>query len=223
MTTRPTAMRLRARLGMMLAGWGTVGLCYSTGQLAPGPAHVLRESALDRLVPFDPSAVWFYLSFFALVPFAYLCAPPSRLKALMYAMQLCAIVSLLVFILWPTTLAYPPIPPGTASSAALRVLTSSDSTQNCLPSLHGALTTLCVIASWSRARLWRGIFALSWGCAITWSVLQTRRHLAIDLGAGIGLGLACAWLVARLTRPLRTAVPAYRTTVADPSHPARIN
>lgn len=188
---------LRTRMIMMLAGWGAVGLCYALGRATPRVARVLHESALDRLVTFDASAIWPYLSFFILVPAAYLYAPPERLRPLTRAMQLSAIAAAAVFVAWPTTLVYPAIPSGTASAIVLSALARSDSAQNCLPSLHGALTLLCVVALWTRERPWRSAFVLAWGLAVMWSIIAARRHLFIDLGAGVMLGAVCACLVAR--------------------------
>ncbi|HTJ94944.1 MAG TPA: inositol phosphorylceramide synthase, partial [Pararobbsia sp.] len=126
MNSTAQQVALRIRVGMMLAGWGTVGLCYSVGRMTPRVAHVLHESSLDRLVPFDASAVWLYLSFFFLVPAAYLHAAPDRLKPLTRAMQLSAVLACAVFVAWPTTLDYPPNLPGTISGAVLSALAHSD-------------------------------------------------------------------------------------------------
>lgn len=191
-------MTLRARLWMLLQGWGTVGLVYSIGRALAGKPAVLRESFVDRFIQFDPSAVWLYLSFFVLVPLAYLCAQPQRVRPLTRAMQLCAVICMPVFLLWPTTLVYPPIPIDTPSGALLHALAESDSRENCLPSLHGALTLLCVVALFDRRRAWASAAIAIWGVAILWSVIAARRHLAIDLGAGVALGAACGWQLMRL-------------------------
>ncbi|RQH05830.1 inositol phosphorylceramide synthase [Paraburkholderia dinghuensis] len=182
---------------MMLAGWGTVGLCYAVGRITSGVPHILHENTLDLLVPFDASAIWLYLSFFILVPAAYLCAAPERLRPVTRAMQLSAVVAATVFVAWPTTLVYPTSPSGTASAIVLTLLTRFDSPQNCLPSLHGALTLLCVVALWQRDRPWRSAFVVVWGLAVMWSIVAARRHLSIDLGAGVLLGAVCACLVTR--------------------------
>lgn len=201
------AVGLRKRLTMMLLGWGTVGLGYNLGRLAPQAAHVLQESALDRLVPFDASAVWLYLSFFLLVPAAYLLAEPARLKPLMRAMQMAAVAGAAVFLVWPTTLAYPPMPSGTPGSTALALLAGFDSAQNCLPSLHGTLALLAVAALWQRGQPWRNAFFLVWGLLVMYSVVQTRRHLSLDLAAGILLGACCAWLASRMPGDVQAARP----------------
>lgn len=209
MTQAIPPMNVRTRLAMMAAGWGTVGLGYSIGRIAPGAAHVLRESALDRLVPFDASAIWLYLSFFLFVPVAYLCAPPERVGPLARAMQCSAVLAGIVFVAWPTTLVYPLVPHGATGASALRALSDFDSSRNCMPSLHGALTLLCMVAIGQRERPWRTAFMFAWGLAVMWSVVAARRHLAADLGAGLLLGALCAELVARL--------------FADAAQPAQFN
>ncbi|MDR2875204.1 MAG: phosphatase PAP2 family protein [Methylobacillus sp.] len=191
----------RIRIAMMCVGWGTVGLCYAIGSLTPRAVHVLQETALDRLIPFNVSAIGLYLSFFLLVPVAYLFAAPARLKSLMFAMQLSAVLAAIVFVLYPTTLIYPVASSSTPGGAVLNMLAGFDSSNNCLPSLHGALTLLCVVALWQREKMWRNIFMLLWALGIAWAVVQTRRHLVLDLGAGLLLGAGCAWLAARVSKP----------------------
>lgn len=187
-----------SRFGMMAAGWGTVGLFYCAGRLTPRTARILRENEIDRLIAFDSSAIWLYLSFFFLVPAAYFLAEPERLKPLTQSMQMSAIIAGVAFLVWPTALIYPVIPPDSLAGMALTALASLDSAQNCFPSLHGALTLQCVVAIWQRERRWRSAFFLIWGIAVMFSVVQTRRHLSVDLGAGVLLGAICIWFAGYL-------------------------
>ncbi|WKB53562.1 phosphatase PAP2 family protein [Eleftheria terrae] len=199
---RALLQALPPRLRHLLFGWGSVGVAYSLGGLLQRPATLLTESALDRLLPFDPAGVWCYLSFFLLVPLGYLACPAARLPWLTRAMQCCALASGLAFIAWPTTLAYPALPAaGGWSTTLLQWLAAADTAQNCLPSLHGALT---VLAAWAllqwRERPLRSLLVVLWAAAIAYSIVQARRHLSIDLGAGVVLGLAAG----RLCRPAAT-------------------
>ena len=80
------AMRLRC----LLLGWGSVGMVYGlTTALAGhlGAPTVLQESALDRWLPFNPAAIWAYLMFFVLIPYAYAVVRSDRLRPLQHAMQ----------------------------------------------------------------------------------------------------------------------------------------
>lgn len=200
---------LPPRLRHMLLGWASVGCAYSLGSLWPQRATILPELAVDRWIPFDPAAIWLYTSFFLIVPAAYLLARPERLAWLQRAMQWCALAAGALFLLCPTTLAYPPIAGDGLHAEALRFFLRFDTPHNCLPSLHGALTALSAWALWEGGRRWRSWLALAWALAILFAVIQLRRHLFIDLSAGVALGLLCGLLAAR---PATALSLSYRRT-----------
>jgi membrane-associated phospholipid phosphatase len=184
-------MTLYSRLLHLLAGWGSVGLVYFSSDLLQGQGVLLPETALDRAIPYRDSAIWLYLSFFILIPYAYLAADAARVRWLARALALSAVLCGVVFLLYPTTLAYPPVGEGNAwSTQALRMLQSFDSTQNCLPSLHGALTLLCVWALCDKRQPLRSALALVLGVAICYAIIALRRHVSIDLAAGLAVGIA---------------------------------
>ena len=184
-------MTVRSRLLHLLAGWGSVGLVYFSSDVLQGQGVLLPETAIDRAIPYSDAAIWLYLSFFLLIPYAYLAADAARVRWLARAMALSALACGVVFLLYPTTLAYPPVGDGSAwSTQALRMLQSADSAQNCLPSLHGALTLLCVWALYDKRHLLRSALVLVLGVAICYAIIALRRHVSIDLGAGLLVGLA---------------------------------
>jgi len=184
-------MKLQTRLLYLLAGWGSVGLVYFSSDLLQGQGMLLPETALDRAISYSDAAIWLYLSFFILIPYAYLVADAARVRWLARAMAISAAICGLVFLLYPTTLAYPPVGEGGGwSTQVLRWLQAMDSTQNCLPSLHGALTLLCVWALHDRRRPVRSALAALLGVAICYAIIALRRHLSIDLAAGLFVGIA---------------------------------
>ena len=185
------------RLRQLALGWGSVGLIYEFSGRVQGPGVRIAESALDRMIPFDPAGVWMYLSFFALIPAAYGFTDAARLRWLTRSMQACALVSGLVFVLWPTTLMYPAIEGHTLSAAALQLLATNDSSQNCLPSLHAALTLLSVLALVDLRRKGWSALVVAWGLAILYAIVQTRRHLSADLFAGLVLAAVCGLAIQR--------------------------
>lgn len=192
------------RLKQMLLGWGFVGLIYNTSDRWQGVGSVLQPGLIDQLIPFDSAGVWLYLSFFLLIPAAYLNCPEKRLIWLRNAFQLAALTAGAIFLAWPTTLSYPPDPGGTLSSTLLTALTQVDSVQNCFPSLHMALTVLAVWALHDDQRPVKNALFWLWWLGIAFSIIQLRRHLFIDLAAGTGLGLAAGWLCRRyLSYPAR--------------------
>lgn len=188
---------LPPRLRAMALGWGAVGTVYTLSNLLQGPAAVLAETDIDRLVQFDPRGVWLYLSFFVLIPLAYLRADAARVLWLMRAMLLSAFICGIVFVLFPTTLHYPPVDGTSISAIALRLLAAVDSSQNCLPSLHAALTCLAALALVEARRPWRNVLVLLWGAAIFYSIIQTRRHLSLDISAGVLVALVCGMVAAQ--------------------------
>ena len=189
---------VRTRFGQMLAGWGAVGAAYTIAGLFQGSGAVLPETALDRLIPFNPAGIWLYLSFFLLVPYAYFTVDAARLRWLRRAMQLCALVCGLVFLLWPTTLHYP-TPAGVGlGGAALRLLLVVDSSQNCLPSLHAALTLLCAWALLDGRKPLRSWLMLLWAVGICFAIIQLRRHTSLDLAAGLAAGIVCGRICRRV-------------------------
>lgn len=185
---------LPLRLRALLLGWGSVGVVYSLSQMLQGQGIALPETALDRTIPFNPAGIWMYLSFFLLVPYAYFTVAEARLPWLMRSMQMCALFSGLVFVVWPTTLSYPTIVGDSVSEQILRLLHVVDSTQNCLPSLHGALTLLSVWALLDKRRWLRSSLAVLAGFCICYSIIQLRRHLSIDVAAGLATGAFFGWV-----------------------------
>jgi len=181
----------------MLLGWGTVGFVYNLTDRLQGPGTVILPSLIDRLIPFTPHAIWLYLSFFLLIPLAYLFAPMERVKVLAKAMQLTALGAGVVYVAWPTTMVYPIDHGTTLSSAVLSVLAQVDSRQNCMPSLHMALTVLAVWAVGDGKQKVRTAFFVIWAIAIGFSILQLRRHLLIDLVSGALWALVAVWLAQR--------------------------
>lgn len=204
MDKRDNSASVFVRLRDMLIGWGTVGVIYTFSGFWQGIGWVLPESALDRMIAFNPAGIWLYMSFFVFVPYAFLRVDASRLRWLRNAMITCAVLCGLIFMLWPTTILYPDGLAEAASAQApglgatlLRLLLWGDSTQNCLPSLHAALTLLCAWALLDRRHPWRSVFAVVATVCICFSILQLRRHLAIDVAAGLVAGLFSGWLCLR--------------------------
>ncbi len=82
------------------------------------------------------------------------------------------------------------------SAGALNRLIAIDSSQNCFPSLHAALTLLAVWAIAKKGNRWLTLMSVVWAIAIAFSILQLRRHLFIDLVGGALLASICGWICA---------------------------
>lgn len=187
------------RAWQLLLGWGFVGVVYNAADYIQAAGKVITPSWIDDMIPFSPSGIWAYLSFFLMIPLGYFMAPAARVRWLARAMQLAALGAGIVYLLWPTTLLSPADTGHGLASRLLKGLVTVDSAQNCFPSLHVALTMLVVWAiavSRRRGVAW-GFFL--WGIAIAFSILQLKRHLFIDLIGGMILAWAAGMLATRMT------------------------
>jgi membrane-associated phospholipid phosphatase len=127
---------------------------------------------------------------------AYFFGPAPRIERLVLAMQICACVACCVFVMFPTSLQYPQVDGEGSSVAVLKMLRWLDVPSNCLPSLHAALTTASLLVLLSKDHLFRSVLVTFWALAIGLSIVQLRRHVALDVMAGATLGAtsyAIAW------------------------------
>lgn len=166
-------------------------LYFGSGHLA-GPGTVLPEMGLDRLIEPTLLALPPYLSFFVLILLAFLKAPAARVPQLAAAIVSTAAVAATAFLLYPTTVRFPELGSTGALGVLLEHLRQADTPQNCLPSLHGAFTALCVAVLAPALAGWRRLCLVLWGAAICWSAVALRQHLTVDIAAGVVLGLASA-------------------------------
>jgi len=198
---------IKARMMLMLFGWTSVAIIYGTTQFVGGSKWVIPELWLDQQIPFNVQGVWLYLSFFLVIPFAFWKAPFDRVKPMMLAISLSAIISGVFFILFPSTLNYPPVPDGGFSAQVFHLLLWIDTPQNCFPSLHAALTIICLLGLWEIKKLIQNLLVLTATLAILFSIIQLRRHLTLDLTAGILVGsLSYAIALIRKSRKYRQQV-----------------
>lgn len=163
------------------------------------PAHLVTpmpEIWLDRLIGFQPIALVFYASLWV-----YVGLPPALLSGLRelvaYGCWIAALclAGLACFYFWPT--AVPPYPVDTTLYPAFAVIQGLDAPGNACPSLHVATAAFSAIwldrllrelGSGVTMRTVNGL----WFLAIAWSTLATKQHVALDVLAGLLLGLAFA-------------------------------
>lgn len=181
------------RLKCLLYGWGTVGLIYLLTDRLQSEGALLPRLPIDVLIPFSPDAIWLYLSFFLIVPLSYLLAPLAQLPILTRATQLAALGSGIIYLAYPTTMLYPEFSTDSVSSILLSWLIVIDSSQNCFPSLHMTLTLLAIWSIAMRRQFWLTLINVVWAAAITFSIIQLRRHLFLDLMGGVVLAWCCGW------------------------------
>ncbi len=198
MTTASFTMSNKDRITHMMWSWFTVSLIYGTTRFMPGQRWVIPETWLETQIPFNASGIWFYLAFFLFVPWAFLNAEAGRVIRLRYAIQISAILSGIVFVVFPTTLHYPPLPMDSIHAKLFGFLLMIDTAQNCLPSLHAAMTLLALFNLWDWQKKLQSILYLAIALLIGFSIIQLRRHLLIDVTAGLLAGVIAQLLAQKL-------------------------
>jgi len=175
------------------------------------PTTVMPLTLLDRLIGFQPLALPLYLSLWVYVSLPpALLATPRELYGYGLAMAGACLAGLIVFYFWPTVVPAPDIDWTQYPDVAF--LKSMDASGNACPSLH--VVTAVFSGVWLHHLLRRfgapqWILALNWlWCiGIVYSALATRQHVAVDVLAGLALGVPAAGL------SLRHRVCASATTI----------
>ena len=162
---------------------------------------VMPITLLDRLIGFQPLALPMYISlwFYVSLPPALL-ATRRELYGYGLAMAGTCLAGLIVFYLWPT--AVPAAHIDWAQYPDVDFLKNMDASGNACPSLHVATAVFSGI--WLHhllrrfgAPLWILIFNWVWCIGIIYSTLATRQHVAVDVLAGLALGVLGAYLSLR--------------------------
>ena len=165
------------------------------------PTTVMPITLLDRLIGFQPLALPLYLSLWV-----YVSLPPALLatRRELYtygtAMAGTCLAGLIVFYFWPTVV--PAANIDWAQYPDVAFLKSMDASGNACPSLHVATAVFSGI--WLHhllrrfgAPLWILIVNSAWCIGIVYSTLATRQHVALDVLAGLALGVLAAVLSLR--------------------------
>ncbi|MGP1676625.1 MAG: phosphatase PAP2 family protein, partial [Burkholderiales bacterium] len=162
---------------------------------------VMPVILFDRLIGFQPGALPLYISLWV-----YVSLPPAllatRRELYDYAMAMAAtcLAALLVFYFWPT--AVPAADIDWARYPDVAFLKSMDASGNACPSLHVATAVFSGI--WLHyllrrfgAPLWLLSVSWMWCTGIVYSAMATRQHVAVDVLAGLALGVLAATLSLR--------------------------
>ena len=165
------------------------------------PTTVMPLTLLDHLIGFQPQSLPLYISLWL-----YVSLPPALLatKRELYgyglSMAVTCTAALIIFYFCPT--AVPAAHINWALYPDMNSLKNMDDSGNACPSLHVA--TAVFSGFWLHyllrrfdAPLWLLAFNLTWCIGILYSTLATRQHVALDVLAGIALGMSSAYLSLR--------------------------
>ena len=193
---------------MVIKGIGTtlfIGVFFGAYfYLLKHPAYsitVMPITWLDRLIGFQPQALFLYLSLWV-----YVSLPPALLvtRRELYGYGLAiagtCLAGLIIFYFWPT--AVPAAHIDWARYPDVDFLKSLDAAGNACPSLHVATAVFSGI--WLHHLLrrlgapqWVLLCNGAWCIGIVYSTLATRQHVAVDVLAGLVLGGLAACLSLR--------------------------
>ena len=172
--------------------------------LLKAPAYlttVMPITVLDRLISFQPLTLPMYISLWV-----YVSLPPALLatRRELYgyglAMAGTCLAGLTIFYFWPTVV--PAANIDWAQYPDVDFLKSIDASGNACPSLHVATAIFSGIWLHHLLRrfgtpLWMLTFNWTWCIGIIYSTLATRQHVAVDVSAGLMLGVMAAYLSLR--------------------------
>jgi membrane-associated phospholipid phosphatase len=172
------------------------------------PPFTMPLTGLDHLIPFQPQALFAYLTLWFYVGIA----PGLQLKLAellvygLWAGALC-LAGLACFYFWPTTV--PPITFDISSFPGFSMLQGVDATGNACPSMHVAIAIFSAlwldhILREARAPLPLRVANAVWFTLIAWSTVAIKQHVVLDAVAGAALGLVFA-LASLRWRPGRAA------------------
>jgi membrane-associated phospholipid phosphatase len=157
------------------------------------PAQLLPMTSFDHAIPFIPQTVWIYTSEYIFFIVTYLmCKNVINLNKYTYSMITLQIISVVIFLVWPTT--YPrelfPLPEGLDRFThwVFSSLRAGDTPDNCCPSLHCSSVFLCSFLFLQEQRK-KFPLMFGWALAIALSTLTTKQHYIIDVVAGLGMAL----------------------------------
>ena len=198
-----TEIGLRMRRHFLLKLLGTTAFVWAFFvayfYLLRYPAHPVFSmplTALDHMIPFQPSMLFAYLSLWLYVGIAP--GLQRTFRELMvygaWAAALC-LTGLGIFYFWPS--AVPPPSVDASGYPGFQMLQGVDAAGNACPSMHVAIAMFTVIwiehlLSHARAPLALRALNVAWFIAIAWSTLAIRQHVVLDVLAGTLLGLAFA-------------------------------
>jgi hypothetical protein len=160
------------------------------------PATIMPVTAVDRLISFQPGALWLYLSLWLYVSLAPALLSERR-EMWSYAVVTVgmSLIGLGIFLLWPTTVIWRDA--DWSQYRAFAFLKAVDGAANACPSLHVAFAMFTAIwlesllRQMGAGRIVRGGNWL-WCLGIVYSTIAIRQHVALDVVAGAGLGAAVA-------------------------------
>jgi len=194
-------LRMRRMLALKLVGitaftWLFFIAYFYLLQHPIHPVTVMPLTALDRLIPFQPQALFVYVTLWVYVG----AAPGLQLRfteLVVYGLWVGALclTGLACFYFWPTQV--PPLTTDVSGLPGFSMLKGVDAAGNACPSMHVAVAIFTAIRLEDvlrRAGAPRSLQMINrvWFLAIAFSTVAIKQHVVLDVVAGALLGIAFA-------------------------------
>ena len=155
-----------------------------------GTVHYCLQFAFEKRIPLFPPSIWIYVLAFVqwIVSYVVIVRQGKQVSYRLISADIIAkFMTLVIFVLLPTTVARPVCDGSDISSRMLRFIWSVDASDNLFPSIHCLESWLCFRAtfymrSYQPAYRW-GMFVFT--LLVFASVILTAQHTLIDIPAGM--------------------------------------
>lgn len=202
--------RMRLPLIVILA-WDLI--VYSGSRMVTwGMVHYNMSLPLDGQIPLIPWTAGIYMGCYVFWVVNYILAVRQREpEAFRFvgAELLAKTVSLVFFLLLPTTMIRPAVTGSGFWNDVMRLIYRTDAADNLFPSLHCMISWFCFIGVRKNPEIprWYRVFSLVFALAVCVSTVTTKQHVLVDIGAGIALAELCYWIAG--TRRFRRLLPSW--------------
>jgi membrane-associated phospholipid phosphatase len=147
---------------------------------------------IDEAIPLSPHWIWIYVSYYLYLAAAFLLAKEEKnSNQIFYSYLVSAVVSTIIFFIFPTTIARDNYPIGEISTWSAWLLSQiriTDASLNCAPSMHCAMSTMAA-CTFLREKTWYRWPAAFWSLFIFYSTMATKQHYFWDVVTGVLFGL----------------------------------
>lgn len=177
--------------------------------------YLIEETSIDKWIGFHPYSIYLYLSFFFLIWYSFIKVCEKSVKELSILIPISALMAALFYLEFSTKIVSLNQEVSINKSDTLtlfiyHLINKNDTHMNCLPSLHGAITVICIYYILrEKDKLWVKVFYIMWGLAICWSAIAIRQHLSLDIVVGMIYGVLIISLknvIIKLWEDLKTKV-----------------
>jgi len=154
----------------------------------------------DRKIPLVPQAVFVYILWYPLIavyPLYVYSLDRIDYRVYLAAVILDIVISICIYLLYPSSFRRPEPSRKTFSGKVLRILYKCDYRGlNCMPSMHCSMCFIILFSAWTCSAMGTGIQAgvTVLCCGILVSTLLTKQHVLIDMAAALLLAAFCTFV-----------------------------